>query len=232
MGKSITLGEFLKKYGTDYDCLKEIVNIKYPDGIFCKKCKVIMRHYLLKTRPVLSCSKCYTQTYPLKGTIFQHSTTPLKLWFYAFFVMIHSKDGISAKSLQRQLGVSYKTSWRMLHQIRGLMKDTSGNLLKGTVEVDETWVGGKSFLRGKQWWSNWKEIPKVTVMGFVERGGRVRTTIIDDTSRWALTKHIKANIDPTATVMSDQHHGYQKLDQDGYKHHSICLLYTSPSPRD
>jgi len=81
MGKSFTLGEFLKTYSSDYDCLKEIVNIKYPDGIFCKKCKVIIHHCLLKTRPVLSCSKCYSQTYPLKGTIFAHSTTPLKFWF-------------------------------------------------------------------------------------------------------------------------------------------------------
>ncbi len=221
MGKSFTLGEFLKTYGSDYDCLKEIVNIKYPDGVPCKKCNCITPHYLLKTRPVLSCSKCHNQINPLKGTIFEKTTTPLKLWFYAFFVMIHSKGGISAKGLQRQLGVTYKTSFRILHKIRGLMADNSGDLFKGVVEVDETWVGGKSWLRGKQWWSNWKEIPKQTVMGFVEREGRVRTTIIDDTSRWTLTKQIKANIDPKARVISDQHHGYANLEKEGYNHDRI-----------
>ncbi len=221
MSKSITLGQFLTNYKTDYDCLKEIVNILYPNGITCKKCRGVTHHYLLKNRPLLSCSKCHSQLSPLKNTIFHHSTTPLKLWFYAFFVMIHSKGGVSAKGLQRQLGITYKTSFRILHQIRGLMADNSGDLFKGIVEVDETWVGGKSFLRGKQWWSDWKEIPKTTVMGFVERGGRVRTKIIDDTSRWTLTKQIKDNIDLTAWVMSDQHHGYAKLDKDGYKHDSI-----------
>lgn len=221
MNKIFTLGEFLRKYETDYDCLKEIVNIRFPEGNSCKKCKAITKHYLLKTRPVLSCSKCQAQTYPLKGTIFEKTTTSLKLWFYTFFIMIHSKGGISAKSLQRQLGVTYKTAWGMLHQIRKLMVDNSGDLLKGVVEVDETWVGGKSWLRGKQWWSDWKEIPKVTVMGFVERGGRVRTKIIDDTSRWTLTKEVKANIDPTARVLTDQHQGYAYLARDGYQHNKI-----------
>lgn len=224
MVKSFTLGEFLKTYNCNYDCLKEIVNIKYPDGVYCKKCKAVISHYLLKTRPVLSCSKCHSQINPLKGTIFEKTTTPLKLWFYTFFVMIHSKGGISAKSLQRQLGVTYKTAWRMLHQIRKLMADNSGDLLKGVVEVDETWIGGKSWLRGKQWWSDWKEIPKQTVMGFVERGGRVRTKIIDDTSRWTLTREIKANIATEARIMTDYHQGYAKLNQDGYNHGKINHL--------
>lgn len=221
MGKSFTLGEFLKKYKTDRDCLKEIVQVRFPNGATCKSCKTNTTHYLLETRPVLSCSKCHSQAYPLKGTIFEKTTTPLKLWFYAMFVMIHSKGGISAKGLQRQLGVTYKTAWRMLHQIRKLMADNSGDLLKGTVEVDETWVGGKSWFRGKQWWANWQEIPKTTVMGFVERGGRVRTKIIDDTSRWTLTKQIKANIAPDAHIMTDFHFGYAKLDKDGYNHDSV-----------
>lgn len=221
MIKSITLREFLENYQTNYDCLKEIVNILYPNGVTCRKCRCITHHYLLKNRPLLNCSKCHSQISPLKNTIFHHSSTPLKLWFYAFFVMIHFKGGVSAKGLQRQLGVTYKTSFRMLHLIRRLMVDNSGELFKGIVEVDETWVGGKSFLRGKQWWSSWKEIPKTTVLGFVERGGRVRTKIIDDTSRWTLTKEIKANIDLSSWVMSDQHHGYANLDQVGFKHNSI-----------
>lgn len=85
MGKSFTLGEFLKTYNSDYDCLKKIVNIKYPDGVFCKKCNATTNHYLLKTRPVLSCSKCHTQINPLKDTIFEKTTTPLKLWFLYIF---------------------------------------------------------------------------------------------------------------------------------------------------
>ena len=109
----------------------------------------------------------------------------------------------------------------MLHQIRKLMADNSGDLLTGTVEVDETWVGGKSQRKGKQWWSNWKEIPQTTVMGFVERGGRVRTTIIKDTSRYTLTREIKANVDRSAYVMTDFHQGYSHIDRDGYRHDSI-----------
>lgn len=224
MSKYLTFGKFLKVYETDRDCLKEIVNILYPNGVTCRKCQVVTLHYLLRNRPLLNCSKCHSQISPLKNTIFHHSTTPLKLWFYAFFVMIHSKGGISAKGLQRQLGVTYKTSWRMLHKIRSIMADNSGDLFKGVVEVDETWVGGKSFLRGKQWWSNWKEIPKQTVMGLVERGGRVRTKIIEDTSRYTLTNQIRANVAPQSRIMTDFHQGYSYLSKDGYNHGRINHL--------
>lgn len=168
MDKYLTFGKFLKTYETDRDCLKEIVNILYPNGVTCRKCKIITLHYLLRNRPLLSCGKCHSQTSPLKNTIFHHSKTPLKLWFYAFFVMIHSKGGISAKGLQRQLGVTYKTSFRMLHKIRSLMADNSGDLFKGVVEVDETWVGGKSFLRGNNGGQTGKKYQNKQYLGLLK----------------------------------------------------------------
>lgn len=221
MIKTFTLGAFLKKYKTDRDCLKEIVKLKYPNGIFCKKCKCFTKHYLLRTRPVLSCSICHHQTSPLVGTIFEKTTTPLTSWFYAMFLMIHSKGGISARNLQRQVGVSYDTAWRMLHQIRKLMTDDSEDLLTGTVEIDETWVGGKSWFRGKKWWQNWEERPKTIVWGVVERDGKVRTKIVPNTGLRTLTKVIKDNISTEAFIMSDQLPSYKNLHKLGYAHANI-----------
>ena len=141
------------------------------------------------------------------------------------FCMIHSKGGISAKELQRQLGCTYKTSWRMLHQIRKLMADNSGEVLKGTVEVDETWVGGNSTRKGKPWWSNWKEIPQTTVMGFVERDGRVRTTVIEDTSKLTFFTQVKKHVDLNARLITDAHTSYRGLKKLGYDHSAINHTY-------
>ena len=123
-------------------CLDLVVSILYPVGIYCRKCQEIIKHHRLSDRKAYSCQECRTQVYPLAGTIFAKSSTPLKSWFYAMYLMASTRTGISAKQLERELGVTYKTALRMFRQIRELMNEGNGPLF-GEVEVDETYVGGK-----------------------------------------------------------------------------------------
>ncbi|PIU04023.1 hypothetical protein COT44_00050 [Candidatus Shapirobacteria bacterium CG08_land_8_20_14_0_20_39_18] len=112
MKDKFSLGGFLKKYRNDEVCLEYLVKIKHPSGIFCKKCQKITNFTKVKDRPVYQCS-CGYQISPLSGTIFEKTTTPLQYWFYAIFIMSVTRSGVSAKQLQRELGVTYKTAWRI-----------------------------------------------------------------------------------------------------------------------
>ena len=111
----------------------------YPDfpAMPCRACEDVTKHHRIRGRKAYSCQTCRTQIYPLAGTIFEKSRTPLRSWFYGMYLMSSTRSGISAKQLERELGVTYKTAWRMFKQIRSLLDDSSG-LLKGTVEIDET----------------------------------------------------------------------------------------------
>ncbi len=152
--KKFSLAEFLKKYNTDEACLEEIKNMVFPDGITCPKCKKITTFYKITGRMSYSCGVCRTQIYPLKGTIFEKSTTSLRTWFYVMFVMTKTRSGISARAIMREVGVTYKCAFRMCHQIRKLMAD-DGESMNGILESDETYIGG----HGK----NKRYVPNATI---------------------------------------------------------------------
>lgn len=137
-----TIADFNRDYPDEDAALQTIVDMVYPDGITCRKCGIVRPHSKLTGRKAYSCNYCGTHVYPLAGTIFEKSTTPLKSWFYAMFLMASTRCGISAKQLERELGVTYKTAWRMFTQIRKLMAEDDGPL-QGEVEVDETFIGGR-----------------------------------------------------------------------------------------
>ncbi len=130
MEDAFSLAEFQLRFPDDTTCLEEIKRQRFPHGIFCKRCKLYSRHYKLKGRAAYSCKFCRKHVYPLTGTLFEKSSTPLRIWFYAFFLMTHSRDTLSSKQLQRELGVTYKTAWRMRRNIRILMEQNNGDLLK------------------------------------------------------------------------------------------------------
>jgi transposase-like protein len=132
-----------------------------------------------------------------------------------------TRSGISAKQLQRELGVTYKTAWRMFKQIRLLMANTHGGLLDGVVEIDETFIGGKGMNR--KFKPNFNEIPKEIVMGIVQRsegkgGDKAYLKHIPNTGKWTLLKQIKDHVDPQARVITDEYRGYTQLKYHGYKH--------------
>lgn len=216
--KKFTLKDFLKRYPNDEACLKEIYTNRYPEGVNCSVCKKLRPYYPLKGRTTFSCGFCGTQISPLTGTIFEHSAVSLRLWFYAIFIMIKTRSGISAKQLERELGVSYKTAHRMFKQIRKLMSEEP-TLLEGNVEVDETFVGGKGKNRATV--ANFNEIPKQVVWGAVERGGKVVAKHVANTGKYTLLEQVQKNISKDATIMTDNYPGYVQLSKYGYHHFAV-----------
>jgi transposase-like protein len=118
--KKFTIAQFNEIFSDEDTCLALVRDMVYPDGIVCRKCGET-KHYKLANRKAYSCNACGTHVYVLAGTIVEKSSTPLKSWFYAMYLMASTRTGISAKQLERELGVTYKTAWRMFTQIRKLL---------------------------------------------------------------------------------------------------------------
>lgn len=219
MNKKFTFKDFLQRFPNDEACLDEVFNLRYPNGVDCVKCKKITKYYHLKSRTTYSCGFCGTQLSPLSDTIFEKSAVSLKLWFYAIFLMIKTRSGISAKQLERELGVSYKTAHRMFKMIRLLMEQ-DGGMLNGIVEIDETFVGGKGKNRAKEWHGGVEE--KEVVWGAVERKGKAYLKHVSSTHKYVLLKELKENVLTTAHIMSDEAGAYKALYDFGYyNHHSV-----------
>lgn len=120
---------FSRRFPDDLSCLQEIKNVRYPQGVTCPVCKKVTKHYKLHNRTAYSCSVCRHQLFPLTETIFEKTTTPLRLWFFCMFLMSSTRGKITAKQLERELHVTYKTAWRMRKCIFALMKQNRADLL-------------------------------------------------------------------------------------------------------
>lgn len=223
----LSLVEFLREYPDDAACLDRLWRERYaPDGhhAHCPICEKERKFHRTKTRASYTCDSCGKHIHPMKGTIFEKSTTSLQLWFYAMFLMASTRCGISAKQLERELGVSYKTAWRMFNKIRNeLMSDQDDAPLDGrVVEVDETSWGGKPRKRMKQGSKElyeWREA-KPTVLGMVERGGKVRARVIEGRRGEPLSGAVRANINPQSILITDDWRPYRPLIRE-YKDHKI-----------
>ena len=139
-----TIKDFNAQFPDDTACLEFLKEQKYPSGLVpCPKCETDRKFHRIVKRPVYSCDHCGTQISPMAGTIFEKSTTSLRTWFYAMYLMSATRCGISAKQIQRETGVTYKTAWRIFKQIRTLMSEDI-RLEGSAVEIDETYWGGKA----------------------------------------------------------------------------------------
>ncbi len=182
----LSLMEFLERYPDDAACLDRLWREGYaPDGhhAHCPKCGRERKFHRTKTRAAYTCDSCGLHIHPMKGTIFEGSPVSLKLWFYVMYVMASTRCGVSAKQMEREIGVTYKTAHRMMKKIRTeLMNDEDDGPLKGDVEVDETSWGGKP--RKPAGASPYIAVgpdrraeaaahreAKPTILGMVERGG-------------------------------------------------------------
>jgi len=130
VNKHFTFSDFLTLFPTDDACLEEIKRLRYPQGILCMQCGKITKHYKLHNRTAYSCEFCRNQIYPLKGTIFEKSTSSLRLWFFAMFLLTYTRGKMSVKQLQNEIDVTYKTAWRIRLSIIGLMKQNHADLLE------------------------------------------------------------------------------------------------------
>ncbi|MFZ0935415.1 MAG: IS1595 family transposase [Bryobacteraceae bacterium] len=212
-----TLIQFNAEFPDDDACLDAIKEMRFPGGVTtCAKCKVERKHYRVTGRTAYACDHCGNHIYPLAGTIFEKSTTSLKLWFHAMFQMGSTKCGISAKQIQRETGVTYKTAWRMFKQIRTLMSEDVS--LEGSpVEIDEMYAGGRRKngtgrpMRGDK--------TKTPVMGMVERKGRVVARAIPDCTSKTLLRNVKKYVLPESTIYTDELKSYGGIGHTNNSYH-------------
>jgi transposase len=218
--QTCTIDDFRAKFPDDDACLDYIMEQRHPGRIaFCDKCKVERKHYRIAGRKVYSCDHCGTQISPLAGTIFEKSSTDLHKWFHAMFQMGSTKCGISAKQIQRETGVTYKTAWRMFKQIRTLMSEEI-SLEGSTVEVDEMYAGGKR--KGGKGRPMVGDKTKTPVLGMVERKGRVVARTIVDTKAATLKGMIHQYVLPKSTVYTDELPAYNTVgEKRQYNHRRI-----------
>jgi transposase len=210
-----TINDFNKQFPNDDACLEWLRNYLYPNGIECKSCSKITPHSKLKNLPVYSCNRCGAHIHPMSGTIFERSTTPLKQWFYAIFLISATRCGISAKQLQRELGVTYKTAWRMFKEIRTLMQ-SSAKPMSGEVEADETYIGGKR--PGKRGRGAEGKVP---VFGLVQRQGSVDAMTMANLKASTVYPIIKERVLSNSTVYTDEFNIYDRLQNHGYSHKRV-----------
>jgi transposase-like protein len=213
-----TVHDFNRDFPDDDACLDFVLGLVYPDGITCRTCGQVRKHHRLSNRKAYSCDHCGTHVYPLAGTIFEKSTTRLKSWFYAMYLMASTRCGISAKQLERELGVTYKTAWRMFRQIRSLLGEEIERL-SGEVEADETYVGGKqrNGMRGRPG----RLSNKTPVVGVVERGGKVAALVTKDASKRSIMPIIESKVMPRSMIYTDEWKSYNDLRGKGYQHRRI-----------
>ena len=211
-----TIANLNKDFSNDDACLEWLRNHLYPDGIFCQTCGRTTKHHKIANRRSYSCDHCGHHVHPTAGTIFEKSTTPLKSWFHAIFLMSSTRTGISAKQLERELGVTYKTAWRMFTEIRKLLNEKV-DPFTGEVEIDETYVGGKR--RGKR--GRGAE-GKTIVIGMAQRNGGVSTKVVPDIKRATVIPEIRQRIATNSVVFTDEYHTYDILGSgQGYLHYRV-----------
>ncbi len=208
------LFEFERDFRNDAACLDYIFRKRYPDGVFCPVCKRVTKFYRERTRPSYACEFCAHHVHPMAGTIFQDSATSLRLWFYAIYLMASTRCGISAKQMERELGVTYKTAWRMFNRIRSLMAEDPGPL-SGTVEVDETYYGSRQ--KAARNWSQDKQV----VAGHAQRGGKVRAMHLPEGTSKALVPLVRKHILPASIIYTDELPAYAALKREGYEHKRV-----------
>ena len=228
----LALTDFLSRFSTETDCLAHLVAVRWPGGIPCADCGRITKHHPSKKRRCYDCQECGAQTYPTAGTIFHRTRTSLPTWFYVVWQLSHTRTGTSAKQIERETGVTYKTAWRMCHLVRAALADDAdpgaeAALFSGTVEVDEVYMGsrkprrpgqrkrGRGVIHGS--------VPKTPVVGIVERGGdglpvRVRARVTPDVKGSTVLPFIEETVEGGSRVYTDELNIYDSLGDRGYAH--------------
>jgi transposase len=211
----LTVQTFLEQFPNDEACLEYLKEKRYPGGVtYCAKCEQDRKHHRVTGRPAYACDYCGSMISPMAGTIFEHSSTSLKLWFYAMYLMGSTRCGISAKQIQRETGVTYKTAWRMFKQIRSLLSEGDMQLEGSTVEMDEMYYGGTS--KGHSGRPMRGDKQKTPVIGIMERSskrgvGRVKALATPDVTSERVLGIVHEHVLPKSTVFTDEYVIYDRL---------------------
>jgi transposase len=220
-----SLMEFSERFPDDDACLDYLWRTRYsPDGEHavcpqCEEVRTFKKYEGKQQRQAWTCVACGHYLYPTAGTIFHKSSTSLRLWFYAMYIMASTRCGISAKQLERELGVTYKTAWRIFNKIRNQLMHQDDETLTGEVEADETYHGGRrKGLRGRPGMGDKKKTP---VFGMVERQGKVVALTVPNAQASTLLPHMRKRILPASVVYTDEWGGYRQVGRNGYVHERI-----------
>ncbi len=219
MMKNMTIKDFKNRFPDDDACLQHLKIVRYGETPICKVCNKRRKYYRVSTRRCYSCERCGHQIYPTAGTPFENTRTSLTDWFHVMFMFTTSRNGVSAKEVQRTIGVTYKTAWRMCNRIRQYMgyidrDDPVGGThsFSGIVEADKAFIGGKD-KRG--------EDDKAVVLGIVERGGEVVATHIPSRQARHVLPVMAHYIVKGSRVATDEARVFQPLSQNGYWHATV-----------
>jgi len=203
----MTLVDVINLFDTDEKCREILVRLRWPAGVECLRCKMPVIE-LATAKQLFYCKACDYQFTVTASTIFNDSHLPLQKWFLATLLLCEARKGMSANQIKRTLGVSYKTAWYLCHRIRAAMKEVDQPMLDGTVEMDETYVGGKQRC-GRGW--NTPDNNKEIVIGIRQRGGDLRFFHASDAKSGTLAKYIKENVSADVEVMvTDEMPAYPK----------------------
>lgn len=212
--------DLMDQFGTDEKCRAMLEKLRWPDGVRCPRCNGV-KHTAMTSRGQYDCLTCGYQFSVTSGTIFHDTHLPLRKWFMAILLTVESKKGVSANQVKRILGLgSYKTAWYLCHRIRAAMTEHDAPQLNGTVEVDETFIGGKLKGQGKGRGAYLKN--KAIVIGVIQRGGKVRLQVIDRTDRKTLHRFIKNHTAPdTEVIVTDDWRAYRGIGDHDTKHEVV-----------
>jgi len=221
-GYPATWIEFERWFATEQACLDYLFRLRWPDGFRCPRCQG-ERSWPTGRVGLLECASCHHQATVLAGTIFEGTRKPLQLWFRAMWLITSQKNGVSALAVQRQLGLKrYETVWTMLHKLRRAMVRPGRDRLVGTVEADETYVGGEEQgVRGRG------SVTKTLVAVAVEEDGagigRIRLEPLPDASGSSLLGFVERNVEPGSLVRTDGWDAYDSIRERGYRHKAVNI---------
>lgn len=220
--KGPTIREFQTRFPDDEACLNHLMRTRFGERLTCFKCQKQATYYRTKGRRSFTCEHCGYQVYPTAGTPFESTRTPLRDWFYVMFLFCTSRNGVAAKEVQRQLGVTYKTAWRMCTLIRKYMGYVDGDYPLGgpgkTVEADKSFFGGRdpNDADGKS------TDDKAVVLGIIERGGDVVTRVVQMRTKDHLIPHIVKFVKPGSKINTDEGSAFKLLTEKyGFEHEMV-----------
>ena len=218
------LPELIEPFGSEDKCHAYLEELRWPDGVKCPRCDSDKISRIARRRQ-FDCDGCRYQFSVRVGTLFHDSKLPLWKWFLAVYVMGESKKGVSANQLKRMLGVSYKTAWYLCHRIRAAMYDEAAPLLRGIVEADETYIGGKArrgTFASKKEAARHRYDNKAVVLGAVERGGKVRLRLAPD-AKGATVKAFLAEVvhDDAEAIYTDENRVYHGIADHNTAHGTV-----------
>lgn len=212
--------EFQRQFATEDACQDYLARCRWTDGFKCPRCGH-GRSYRIRKHRRWQCVECRYQVSLTAGTILHNTRTPLTVWFWAAYLMVTDKRGISALLLQQQLGLRrYETAWMLLHKLRRAMVNATRERLHGEVEIDDTWIGGsQSGLRGSR---QLKGRKAAIVLVAVERrgriSGRIRMAVVPNFKRTTMIDFVQQNVAPGSTVYTDGLQGFEGIPTAGVQH--------------